>query len=106
MPSMVKAWHLPLNREFDNRSCGGNFGKEFQGESSGFNPRHSQSAAQSQNRSNKRASFYFCDHCKVRGHSKERCFKIHGHPLGWKFNYPKRAAITQVTENEDFEATT
>lgn len=23
---------------------------------------------------------YFCDHCKIQGHSFERCFKIHGYP--------------------------
>jgi hypothetical protein len=27
---------------------------------------------------------YFCEHCKIYGHSIERCFKIHGYP-----NYTK-----------------
>ncbi|CAO2815585.1 unnamed protein product [Amaranthus hypochondriacus] len=28
----------------------------------------------------KRNTHYFCDHCKIPGHSIERCFKIHGYP--------------------------
>lgn len=27
---------------------------------------------------------YFCTHCKVRGHSKERCFKLNGYLSGYK----------------------
>lgn len=26
---------------------------------------------------------YYCDHCKVNGHSSERCFKLHGYPPGF-----------------------
>ncbi|XP_021859797.2 uncharacterized protein [Spinacia oleracea] len=29
-------------------------------------------------------SSYFCDHCKVNGHSTERCFKLHGFPPGFQ----------------------
>lgn len=25
-------------------------------------------------------SYYFCENCKISGHSIERCFKIHGYP--------------------------
>lgn len=28
----------------------------------------------------KRHASYFCDHCKIPGHSIERCFKLHGYP--------------------------
>lgn len=27
---------------------------------------------------------YFCSHCKIVGHSVERCFKLHGYPPGFK----------------------
>ncbi|KAL8152900.1 hypothetical protein V2J09_010660 [Rumex salicifolius] len=27
-----------------------------------------------------RRSMYFCDHCKMQGHTIDRCFKIHGYP--------------------------
>ena len=27
---------------------------------------------------------YFCTHCKISGHSMERCFKIHGYPPGFQ----------------------
>lgn len=26
---------------------------------------------------------YFCNHCKIPGHSMERCFKLHGYPPGF-----------------------
>lgn len=31
---------------------------------------------------------YFCTHCKMRGHSKERCFKVIGYPSSFK-NSPR-----------------
>lgn len=31
-------------------------------------------------RGNDRRSMYYCDNCKIPGHSIERCFKIHGYP--------------------------
>lgn len=30
---------------------------------------------------------YFCDHCKIPGHSKERCFKLNGYPPGFTPGY-------------------
>lgn len=50
---------------------------------------------------NKKGNNYFCDHCNIAGHSKERCFKIHGYPPGWKFNQPKKAALAHNTEGEE-----
>lgn len=32
----------------------------------------------------KRSSPFFCDHCKLTGHSIDRCFKLHGYPPGFK----------------------
>lgn len=32
----------------------------------------------------KRNSMYFCEHCKIAGHSIEKCFKVHGYPPGFK----------------------
>ncbi|XP_057525820.1 uncharacterized protein LOC130805167 isoform X2 [Amaranthus tricolor] len=44
----------------------------------------------------KRNAHYFCDHCKIPGHSIERCFKIHGYPSNSRRNFnTKVAAITQ-----------
>lgn len=31
---------------------------------------------------NGRRSKYFCSHCRVYGHSIERCYNVHGHPTG------------------------
>lgn len=30
----------------------------------------------------------FCDHCKISGHTIQRCYKIHGYPPGHKFHKP------------------
>lgn len=27
---------------------------------------------------------YFCNHCKISGHSMEKCFKLNGYPLGFQ----------------------
>ncbi|OIT39817.1 hypothetical protein A4A49_63700, partial [Nicotiana attenuata] len=32
----------------------------------------------------------FCDYCKKPGHTKERCYKLHGYPQGSRFNKGKR----------------
>ena len=35
--------------------------------------------------------YYYCDHCKIPGHSIQRCFKVHGYPPGHKlYNKNKR----------------
>ena len=38
----------------------------------------------------KRNSIWFCDHCKISGHSIERCYKLHGYPNTW--NRDKKSA--------------
>ena len=57
---------------------------------------------------NKRsASYYFCSHCKIHGHSLERCFKIHGYPPGFTgFKDKKVAATTHLVHNEESPAPT
>lgn len=35
---------------------------------------------------NKRNSNLFCTHCQMKGHTKERCYKIHGYPPGHKLH--------------------
>ncbi|CAO2832540.1 unnamed protein product [Amaranthus hypochondriacus] len=46
----------------------------------------------------KRTAPYFCDHCKIPGHSIERCFKIHGYPTNNRCSSHKKvAAITHST---------
>ncbi|XP_056692153.1 uncharacterized protein [Spinacia oleracea] len=47
----------------------------------------------------KKPSIYFCDHCKVNGHSTERCFKLHGFPPGFTgFKSDKRVAGAAYTD--------
>lgn len=35
----------------------------------------------------------YCTHCKVKGHSDEVCFKIHGYPEWYKQKYGTKMAI-------------
>ncbi|KAK0581786.1 hypothetical protein LWI29_017973 [Acer saccharum] len=41
----------------------------------------------------------YCTHCKILGHTVDRCYKIHGYPLGYKFrsNNKSNAAVHQVS---------
>ncbi|XP_021836834.2 uncharacterized protein [Spinacia oleracea] len=51
---------------------------------------------------NKRPSIYYCDHCKVNGHSTERCFKSHGFPPGFTgYKRDKRAAVENYSDEAD-----
>lgn len=62
---------------------------------------------------NNRRSQCFCDHCNISGHSKERCWKIHGYPADQKGK--KVAATTYEVggtsgtqheqENQDIQTT-
>ncbi|XP_074341021.1 uncharacterized protein LOC141678576 [Apium graveolens] len=53
---------------------------------------------------------YFCTHCKVQGHSIDRCFQVHGFPpgfKGFKERRPTSAAAAVMTQNftdiQDFD---
>ena len=48
--------------------------------------------------SGKRSKF-FCDHCKIFGHSKERCFKIHGYPNGSKSQDKGKRVVATVQDS-------
>lgn len=41
---------------------------------------------------------YFCDHCKIPGHSTQRCFKLHGYPPGHRLYKGRRVAAVAQTE--------
>ncbi|XP_074341664.1 uncharacterized protein LOC141679079 [Apium graveolens] len=42
---------------------------------------------------------YFYDHCKILGHSRERCFKLNGFSPGFKPNQQRKFAAYASTEN-------
>lgn len=48
-------------------------------------------------------SKYFCDVCKIWGHSIERCFKVHGSPNGQKPDFKAKtlAGTTQVEHDNE-----
>ncbi|KAL5570625.1 hypothetical protein UlMin_027200 [Ulmus minor] len=45
----------------------------------------------------------YCTHCKILGHTMDRCYKIHGYPPGYKFkiNNNSNAAAHQVSTSND-----
>ena len=45
----------------------------------------------------KLTSNFFCDHCKIHGHTDERCFKLNGYPPGFK--QKKLVVLTMVNLN-------
>ncbi|KAL8093307.1 hypothetical protein AgCh_035258 [Apium graveolens] len=47
---------------------------------------------------------YYCTHCKLAGHSNDRCFKLHGYPTGFKVR--ERRFADAVTQNEDNSSNT
>ena len=55
----------------------------------------------SNNANAKRNSKYFCTHCKIPGHSVERCFKINGYPPGFKGFKDKKVAAVAYGGNDD-----
>jgi len=48
---------------------------------------------------------YFCDHCKVAGHTIQRCYKIHGYPPGHKLYKGKRMAAAVHNDQADCSIT-
>ena len=38
----------------------------------------------------------FCQYCKYAGHTKDKCYKLHGFPLDFKFTKGKTASGTSV----------
>ncbi|XP_074341726.1 uncharacterized protein LOC141679134 [Apium graveolens] len=46
---------------------------------------------------------YFCNHCKIPGHSMERCFKLNGYPPGFQDRQNRKfAAMTLQTPRQDY----
>lgn len=67
-----------------------------------YKPKAEQNASVTAGRSDRKQ--YFCDHCKIHGHSIQRCFKIHGYPPGHKFyNKNKKIAAAVQVEPDNTE---
>ncbi|XP_074374761.1 uncharacterized protein LOC141715181 [Apium graveolens] len=73
-------------RRFNNSGGSGNFrNTQFNGQGGVSNARADNSGGNKRfGASNKPGSNYYCIHCKVPGHSIERCFKIHGYPSNFR----------------------
>ena len=42
----------------------------------------------------------FCDHCKITGHTAQKCYKLHGYPLGHRLYKGKRVAASVAQEQD------
>ncbi|KAK2635231.1 hypothetical protein Ddye_030023 [Dipteronia dyeriana] len=51
--------------------------------SGGYNSQKPQNSNSSASKNKKRDGPY-CTHCKILGHTMDRCYKIHGYPLRYK----------------------
>jgi hypothetical protein len=47
-----------------------------------------------------------CSHCGITGHTMEKCYKLHGFPLGYKFTKGKNyvSAANQISSDVDHSA--
>ncbi|KAK0591763.1 hypothetical protein LWI29_007526 [Acer saccharum] len=69
--------------------------------SGGSGSQNSQNSNSNASKNQKREKPY-CTHCKILGHTVDRCYKIHGYPPGYKFrsNNNSNAAAHQVSTND------
>lgn len=42
----------------------------------------------------------FCTHCNMLGHTLDKCYKLHGNPLGYKPKGKSNANANQVSSNQ------
>jgi len=47
---------------------------------------------------------YFCEHCKILGHTIQRCCKIHGYPPGYRLYKGRKMAATIHNNSADFNS--
>lgn len=53
----------------------------------------------------KKGGPYFCTHCKISGHSNDRCFKLHGYPPNFKGFREKRVVAAASQNNQSDQET-
>lgn len=70
-------------------------------QSSKFQPFTNFQKSQNSTFNKKPTNSYYCTHCKMNGHSIERCFRIHGFPPGFKYNKERRVAALSHTPAND-----
>jgi len=78
-------------------ALGNNFGGNqgpYSGNSTGYKP---PSKPTGQDRRQ-----FFCDHCKIAGHSVQRCYKLHGYPPGHRLYKGKKMAASVHNDQTSF----
>ena len=63
---------------------------------------HDKSWGRNQNSTGSKRPSYFCEHCKMSGHSVERCFKIHRYPQQKK-KILKTRKFAAAAQSDDLE---
>lgn len=46
----------------------------------------------------------FCEHCKMRNHTKDKCYKLHGYPVDFKKSKRVAASVLMADSLENNEA--
>lgn len=92
-------------RSYNTSTTKQSFNTGFNGPNTGFNNGLN---AGPKKVGNKPGSHYYCTHCKVPGHSIDKCFKIHGYPPHFKENKDKKIAeaFTQTSSDDNQEPDT
>ncbi|KAK6804699.1 hypothetical protein RDI58_002483 [Solanum bulbocastanum] len=58
------------------------------------NPSASRNQSYRTNKSQTNRSQLFCDYCRKQGHTKEKCYRLHGFPANFKFTKRRNAGTT------------
>ncbi|KAF7807042.1 uncharacterized protein G2W53_039203 [Senna tora] len=101
LPSVNKAFHIVVTDEAQrdiNLSYSGTVAENSaMMVGNRYHPKNDSSGTKKKDNSSKKDKW--CDHCKVNGHTKETCFKLHGYPDWWKELKEKKAGKKNVAAN-------
>ncbi|XP_021837837.1 uncharacterized protein [Spinacia oleracea] len=78
-------------RRFDNKSYRNQY-------NSSSNSQYAGTGNQFRNNNNNNRNNLFCEHCKMRNHTIEKCWKLHGYPKDFKGKGKRVAAAAQLDE--------
>ncbi|XP_074328424.1 uncharacterized protein LOC141666334 [Apium graveolens] len=108
LPSISQAYRLLLQEESHKRLYQNvNISQANSEDTMAFGSRRNfEDRFKSQNTQNRhnfgdtrRTNSFFCDHCKMTGHTMQRCYKLHGYPPNGR-NDKRQAAVVQISDEE------
>nr|XP_017225299.1 PREDICTED: uncharacterized protein LOC108201523 [Daucus carota subsp. sativus] len=109
LPSISHAYRLLLQEEnhkkLTHSSQSHDESMAFAANRRGFDNKFKSRNNYGTNTDGKGRNNYFCDHCKMTGHTIQRCYKLHGYPANFKTDGTKRmAANLSQTDTLDQES--